>query len=408
MSSTTRRGRAIDLFAGWGGLSLGLEQAGFDISVSADDKPRNAEVHHRNFGYGRSLTLDLTEDRSRDIRRAFGSDDPDVMGIGQNYESIVDAVVGGPPCQGISQAGLKLADDPRNRLMVSFVDHVADLGARYGVMEQVPTLLGERNAGLLDELRELLHRRGYSMVAPRVLRAVDFGVPQRRERVFLLIHRMDQVAPVYPDPTHSVEPDFLLHATPTVADALDGLPDADDHPELYDRHWTPVGHPSPTSRYGMLMRGLLNDADDLSYRRVWDQGMLTCSQLTRHEPESVERFMQVKPGGSEPISRRHRLDPVGTSLTLRAGSDALRGSFTSVVPIHPKGSRVITVREAARLHGIPDSIEMSPVKILAYRQIGNSVIPAMGRAVGREIMRAAGLAPCAPTEVLDHRQAEAA
>lgn len=401
---STRRGTAIDLFAGMGGLSFGFEQAGFDISVSADDKPENARIHHANFGYGRSLRLDLSEDRTREIRKAFGSDDPDVVAIGQG----VDAVIGGPPCQGISQAGLKLEDDPRNRLMVSFVDHVASLGARYGVMEQVPTLLGEKNAPLLDELREHLRVRGYSLVEPRTLRAVDFGVPQRRERVFLLIHRMDQVAPSYPEPTHSVDPDFLLHRTPTVADALDGLPDADMFPELWDRHWAYADHPAPTSRYGMSMRGLLNDSEDLSYRRIWDTRLLTCSQLTRHEIDSIERFMAVKPGGSEPTSRRHRLDPEGTSLTLRAGSDALRGSFTSVVPIHPKGTRVITVREAARLHGFGDYVELSPVKIQGYRQIGNSVIPAMGRAVGRQVMKAAGLAPAAPTEVLQRELSAAA
>jgi DNA (cytosine-5)-methyltransferase 1 len=158
----------------------------------------------------------------------------------------------------------------------------------------------------------------------------------------------------------------------------------------------------------MSMLGLLNDADDLSYRRLWDAGVMTCSQLTRHEPDSVSRFLAVRPGGSEPISRRHRLDPDGTSLTLRAGSDALRGSFTSVVPIHPKGTRVITVREAARLHGFGDHVQLSPVKIRGYRQIGNSVIPAMGRAVGRSIMQAAGLSPSAPTEVLDTRERIAA
>lgn len=400
---STRRGRAIDLFAGWGGLSLGLEQAGFDISVSADDKPENAQIHHRNFGYGQSLQLDLNDDQTKRLKRAMFGEDPDIMAIGQS----VDAVCGGPPCQGISEIGLKLEDDPRNRLMVSFVNHVASLNARYGVMEQVPALLNPKNERLLDELRETLHVRGYNLVDPQTLKATDFGVPQRRERVFLLIHRNDQPAPSYPGITHSTEADFLLHQTPTVADALDGLPDADQFPELFEQHWVDVMHPAPTSRYGQIMRGLANDADDLSYRRAWNPGRLTCSQLTRHEADSIERFKMVKPGGSEPISRRHRLDPNGTSLTLRAGSDAKHGSFTSVVPIHPKGTRVITVREAARLHGIGDMIEMSPVKILAYRQIGNSVIPAMGRAIGAEVMKAAGLAPAAPTEVLDWQDYQA-
>ena len=396
-AASTRRGRAVDQFCGMGGLSFGFEQAGFDIAVSIDDKPGNTAIHHSNFGYGATLTLDLSVDRSREIRRAMGGEEPDVMAVGQQ----VDAVIGGPPCQGISQAGLRLRDDPRNRLMVSFVDHVAALGARYGVMEQVPTLLGGKNERLLDELRGHLRERGYLLVPPRTLRAVDFGVPQRRERVFLLIHREDQAPPEYPQPTHSCEPDFLLHRTPTVADALDGLPDADDHHELWERDWVRVTHPAPLSRYGMAMRALLNDGDDLSYRRRWDPSLLTASQLTRHEPESVERFLAVPPGGSERISRRHRLDPHGTSLTLRAGSDAQRGSFTSVVPIHPKGTRVVTVREAARLHGFPDFIRLSPVKIMGYRQIGNSVVPAMARAVGREIMKAAGLSPAAPVETLE-------
>lgn len=395
----TRRGTCISLFSGAGGLDLGFEGAGFDISVSADDKPENAATHHRNFGYGRALTLDLSEDRTREIRRAFGTDDPDVVALGQG----VDAVIGGPPCQGISIIGNKLADDPRNRLMVSFVDHVAALQARFGVMEQVPSLLSGRNEALLDQLREHLRERGYSLVEPRTLRAVDYGVPQRRERVFLLIHRVDQPAPSYPAPTHADRPDFLLKSTPTVSDALDGLPDADDHPELWERDWVVVGHPSPVTDYGRLMRGLQNDPDDLAYRRVWDQGLLTCSQLTRHEEESIKRFLRVRPGGSEKISRRHRLDPDGTSLTLRAGSDALRGSFTSVVPIHPKGTRVITVREAARLHGIPDSIMLSRTKIIGFRQIGNSVPPPLARAVGHAVRAAAGLSPAAPSEILDHR-----
>lgn len=400
----TRRGTCIDLFAGWGGLSLGLEQAGFDINVSADDKPDNAATHHRNFGYGKSLLLDLSDDRTRELKRAFGSDDPDSVVLGQS----IDAIVGGPPCQGISIIGNKLADDPRNRLMVSFVDHVASLQARYGVMEQVPALLADRNGALLDQLRAHLFERGYRLVAPRVLKAVDFGVPQRRERVFLLIYREDQQAPAYPLPTHSDTPDFLLRPTPTVADAFDGLPDADDYPELWNRHWVRAAFPAPTTRHGRLMRCLENDPDDLSYRRLWDPTILTCSQLTRHEPDSIARFLSTRPGGSEPISRRHRLDLKGTSLTLRAGSDALRGSFTSVVPIHPKGSRVITVREAARLHGIPDCIQPSETKILGFRQIGNSVPPPLAAAVGREVMKAAGLSPAQPSEVLDGREAQAA
>src|SRR3546814_8017138 len=75
------------------------------------------------------------------------------------------------------------------------------------------------------------------MVEPQILRAIDFGVPQRRERVFLLIHRNDRAAPEYPQPTHGEADDFFLHPTPRVRDAFDGLPDADDYDVLWNRYW---------------------------------------------------------------------------------------------------------------------------------------------------------------------------
>lgn len=405
--NATRRGLMVETFAGFGGLSLGLEQAGFDVQVAVDVEPVNTAVHEYLFGYGRSLTLDLHQDQTYAIRAALpGGAEIDAMVMGRDPETIVgkptlDLVAGGPPCQGISAIGRRDPNDPRNRLMDSFVEHGVELGARYLVMEQVPTLLQPQNAEHLDHLREKLHRAGYSMVEPRALRAIDFGVPQRRERVFLLIHRNDQAAPAYPEPTHGDGADFFLKRTPTVADAFDGLADADDHEVLWERDWTEIPPAFPSTWYGRVMMGLENDPEDLSYKRPYRRDVLTCSQRTRHDPESVARFLATPPGGNERISRRHRLDPDGLSLTLRAGSNAEHGSFTAVVPLHPKGSRVVTAREAARLHSIPDWVRLSATKIWAYRQIGNSVPPLLGRAVGRQIAIAAGLSPAAPTEVVD-------
>lgn len=397
--SIKRRGVLVDTFAGFGGLSLGMEQAGFDVQVAADVEPVNAAVHHHNFSYGKSLCIDLHEDQSDAIRRALpGGTDVDALTMGRP----IDAIVGGPPCQGISAIGKKRGDDERNRLMESFIDHGVSLEAKYLVMEQVPALLQKQNEGIIDSIRERLHRAGYAMVDPQVLRAIDFGVPQRRERVFLLIHRGDMPAPSYPLPTHGVDGDMFSKPTPTVSDAFDGLPDCDDYPELWDRDWVEIGATIPTGHYGRLMRGLENDADDLSYRRDWNPGILTCSQRTRHEDKSIERFLATAPGKNEPVSRRHRLDPDGQSLTLRAGSNAEHGSFTAVVPIHTKGTRVITVREGCRLHSLPDWVRLSTSKIAAYRQLGNSVPSRLGQAVGRQIMKALDLAPEAPSDIIPY------
>src|SRR3546814_18498945 len=113
---------------------------------------------------------------------------------------------------------------------------------------------------------------------------------------------------------------------------------------------------SPETRYGRIMACLENDAEDLSYKRPFRRDILTCSQRTVHEPKSIGRFLETAPGGSEPISRRHRLDPDGLSLTLRAGRGADHGPFTAAVPIHPKGTTVITARDAAPPPPIPTAV----------------------------------------------------
>lgn len=396
-ANPTRRGHAVELFSGFGGLSLGLEQAGFDVDIGVDVEPVNTATHEYLFSYGKSLTLNLMESQSKAIRKALpAGQDVDALVMGRTP----DAIIGGPPCVGISSIGKRDPNDPRNKLMNSFIQHGIDLGVGHMLMEMVPTLLQPQNEALLDSIREMLFQAGYSLVDPQVLRAIDFGVPQRRERVFLLIHRNDRAAPEYPAPTHGEADDFFLHPTPRVRDAFDGLPDADDYDVLWNRDWAETGMISPETRYGRIMACLENDAEDLSYKRPFRRDILTCSQRTVHEGKSIDRFLATAPGGNEPISRRHRLNPDGLSLTLRAGSGADHGSFTAVVPIHPKGTRVITAREAARLHSIPDWVQLSKTKIWAYRQIGNSVPPLLGRAVARSIMNAAGLAPAAPVDIV--------
>src|SRR3546814_13187114 len=115
---------------------------------------------------------------------------------------------------------------------------------------------------------------------------------------------------------------------------------------------------SPETRYGRIMACLENDAEDLSYKRPFRRDILTCSQRTVHEPQSIGRFLETAPGGSEPISRRHRLAPDGLSLPMRAGSGADPGSFTAVVPIHPPRPRALTPRAAARRTSIPARVHL--------------------------------------------------
>lgn len=403
--SVSRRGIAVDLFSCAGGLSLGVEQAGFNVALGADDDPVHCAVHKYNFPYGRALATDLSTATGRSLRQAgAGNEDIDIVTLGR-----LDAVFGGPPCQGFSRMGRQDLSDPRNLLVSHFQRLVGELEPRFAVMENVAGLTDQKFAPVLDHLLESFHRIGYNVVTPiRVLNAIDYGVPQSRERVFLLIYRRGERPPSYPEPTHARGGlDLLLNPAVTVGDALSGLPEADLYPALYDVDEVAVSGPwssagMPMSPYALAMRGLSNDPDDLSYRRIWNPSLLTNSGLVRHAAGSVARYAATAPGTQCEGHNLMRLHLDRQAPTLRAGSlarehDGRRHSAqTAARPIHPTRPRVITVREGCRLHSIPDWFRVHGTKMQGFREVGNSVPPRLARAVAHEIRKAAGLNPAQP------------
>lgn len=376
-----RRPIGIDLFAGAGGLSLGFEQAGFDIAAAVEIDPVHCATHEFNFPHTKTICASVVDMTGAEIRRraALGTLD-------------VDVVFGGAPCQGFSMMGKRALDDQRNQLVFHYVRLVSELRPKYCVFENVKGLTLGKHAQFLDELIEALGVAGYSVLLPyRVLNAADFGVPQDRRRLFLIAARSDQPMPTYPSP---------LKQTATVWDAIGDLPDADQFPELKgcDSVITPQWRSS--SIYAQRLRGLAPDESDFSYRRTFDATLLTASLQTEHTPLSKQRFLATQQGDTEPISRFKKLHPDGLCNTLRAGTDSARGAFTSPRPIHPFLPRVITVREAARLHSYPDWFRFHTTKWHGFRQIGNSVPPQLGRAVASQIIMALDVKAYKPQAVL--------
>ena len=155
------------------------------------------------------------------------------------------------------------------------------------------------------------------------------------------------------------------------------------------------------STYAGYLRGKGEDPTDFGYRRKFDPSLLTSSLLTEHTPLSRSRFAATAPDDVEPISRFKKLAVDGLCNTLRAGTASDRGAFTSPRPIHPTAARVITVREAARLHSYPDWFRFHATKWHGFRQIGNSVPPMLARAVGAQFMKALGKQPEKPVELLN-------
>ena len=184
----------IDLFAGAGGLSLGFEQAGFDVAAAVEIDPVHCAVHEYNFPKTAVIPHPIETLSGKDIAQAAG--------IGGRR---VDCVFGGAPCQGFSLIGHRVLDDPRNRLVREFVRIVAELDARTFVFENVKGLTVGRHRAFLDELVEEFSEVGYDVRVPwRVLNAGNFAVPQHRERLILLGAQKGEALPDYPTPKTNI------------------------------------------------------------------------------------------------------------------------------------------------------------------------------------------------------------
>ncbi len=370
----------IDLFAGAGGLSLGFEQAGFSIAAAIEIDPIHCATHQYNFPDCKTICASVADLCGDEIRALAGLKECDI-----------DVVFGGAPCQGFSLMGKRAMDDPRNQLVFHFVRLVKELQPKYCVFENVKGLTVGKHKQFLDEIIQALGAAGYQVLADyRVLNAADYGVPQDRRRLFLIAARDDQTLPSYPHPVAGV----------TVAQAISDLPNADDFDVLEAADSVALAFPTQ-ALYAQRLRGIIPDPNDFSWPRKFDINLLTSSLRTRHTALSKQRFLQTVPGETEAVSRFHKLALDGVCNTLRAGTDSARGAFTSPRPIHPVHARVITVREAARLHSYPDWFRFHMTKWHGFRQIGNSVPPLLARSVASEIVKMVGFDSLKPKRVLE-------
>jgi DNA (cytosine-5)-methyltransferase 1 len=291
--------------------------------------------------------------------------------------------------------GQRALDDPRNQLVKHFLRLVIEIQPQAFVLENVKGLTVGKHKGFLDEIVKESEAAGYNVELPwQVLNAKNYGVPQDRQRLFLIGVKKGLPLPGYPD---QIDDELRV----TCEDALGDIPDAESFGTLVDADTVKTTRFGDPSSYAAEMRCVSRESWRYGYQRVWDPALLTSSMRTGHTEISRIRFSETEEGTVEPISRFYKLSRKGVSNTLRAGTDSARGAFTSPRPIHYKYNRCITVREMARLHGFPDWFRFHPTKWHGARQIGNAVPPPLARAVGDQILRETlGLEPKMPAEIL--------
>jgi DNA (cytosine-5)-methyltransferase 1 len=381
-----KRPVAIDLFAGCGGMSLGLEAAGFDIAAAVEVDPIHLLIHHFNFPYSASLCQDISQLKSATLLQVIKD---------QGYSTEIDLIAGGPPCQGFSHIGKRQLHDPRNSLVFDYLRMIKDLQPKYFIFENVPGMVSGDYKNFLEELIFEFERIGYRIEQPfKILDASCYGAPQKRKRLILLGSRHDVTQARYPSPTHCDNFDnqtgnLKLKPLTTVGEAIGDL-------ENYQAFiGNDLGIPEKNLDYSGFRESFSFNPKgfyQLCYKRSVKR-VLYGHIGSNHTPRSVKRFQITTPGSIEPISRFFKLTKEGQCNTLRSGTGRDKGAYTAPRPIHYAIPRCITVREAARLHTFPDWFRFHNTIWHGFREIGNAVIPLLSKALGDEVIHAMGLEP---------------
>ncbi len=378
-----RRPVVLDLFSGAGGMSLGFEAAGFDIGASVEIDPIHCAVHEYNFPYTSTICKSILDISAEEIEQKL---------VDKGFSDI-DVIVGGPPCQGFSQIGLRQLGDPRNALVFEYLRLVRQLKPKYFVFENVKGItLGDHRL-FVEELIAEFNKSGYRVITPyKVLNAADYGVAQNRYRFILIGMRNDQSDIEYPEASHrsGKQGQANLFATVHVGswEAIHNLEEFEvflgkDEGIPFDS----INYSDYSEKFSYI------PASDFSlcHERSAAKQVIYGHIGARHTDESRRRFLETSCGETEAISRFYKLHPNRPSNTLRAGTDSKRGAYTAARPIHYSQPRCISIREGARLHSFPDWFQFHQTIWHGFRQLGNSVAPLFAKELGSQLMKGLGV-----------------
>lgn len=368
----SNRPLAIDLFAGCGGMSLGLEAAGFDIAASVEIDPIHSLIHHYNFPYGATICKDISQLSREELLKAVRD---------KGFNNQIDLIAGGSPCQGFSGMGKRQLEDPRNQLIFEYLRIVSEVKPKYFIFENVPGLATAKYQYLLKELIDKFNYFGYSVVQPiQILDASIYGAPQKRKRLIILGYRHDLPPLQYPTVANSK--DNNSWAFKSVRNAISDLSKIPVFiGQDYGVETKLLSYRQSRKSFSTRPKGIYA----LCHKRA--KNNIVWGHLgSNHSQKSMERFAATIPGKKEPISHFYKLAPDGLSNTLRAGTSRARGSHTAPRPIHYQVPRCISIREAARLHTFPDWFQFHRTIWHGFREIGNAVIPLFAKHLGSEII----------------------
>tara|TARA_Y100000590_G_scaffold349673_1_gene401256 strand:+ start:1044 stop:2129 length:1086 start_codon:yes stop_codon:yes gene_type:complete len=338
--------KVVDLFAGVGGLSYGFyKNKNFEIVAANEILPDMAKAYELNHKNVKVYNKDIKDFSLDDLNKDFNINRGDI-----------DLVIGGPPCQAYSTVGKRLLDDPRGQLFQEYFRILKELNPKVFVFENVKGLLSMDKGRLLYHIISLFESLGYS-VKYKVLNAADYGVPQIRERVIIVGHKLNSDFE-YPEKKFKSSLEYL-----TLEDAIGDLPF--------------IGVDSSSDSYS---KPALNNYQ-LQLRSTSDR--FTDHSSPKNNQKLVE-LMKALPDGGTPLDISEDLRPRSgfkntySKLWWKKPSTTITRNLSTPSSsrcIHPKANRPLTTREGARIQSFPDDYVFYGSRSSKNLQIGNAVPP---------------------------------
>lgn len=333
--------KIIDLFCGIGGLSLGFEQAGFEICAAVDMWADAVKTYNHNRKEKVAKVISVEDFNEKELSSIIATEK-------------ITGIIGGPPCQGFSTVGKREIDDPRNKMYLEFYKAVKLVNPDFFVIENVKGMLTLNKGAFVKDLLKRFGEDGLGYtISYQLLNAADYGIPQNRYRVFYVGIKNKKF--VFPEPF-----DYKLTAKDGISD-LEGATQ-----EKYGSE--------PQNDFQRAMRGNIKKPLNQDY--------------TTHTEKTISIISQVPDGGNirdlpEEIWHVRKYNKAFERMGTFKPSNTIDTGHRNY--FHYSEPRIPTVRESARIQSFPDSFEILGTRGSQYKQVGNAVPPMLSKIIAERI-----------------------
>lgn len=331
-----------DFFSGAGGFHLGFSRAGFRTLFALDFDSSIKSTHEKNYKNVPFLHKKIEDTEPQEIREIVGNNE-------------IDVFLGGPPCQGFSTMGYRDPGDPRNSLFMNYLQFVKHFQPKFVVMENVRGLINLKGRDMISEIKSEFRKCGYENIDFKVLNAANYGIPQLRQRVFIIANNIKM--PVkFPEPDHFKKPKIGQRGYKTVGEFIGDLTNIKEFPN----HIIMKHNETVTKRMKYIPEGGKLKEHKLPYELKFGSRKDFKNKIVKNFSHVYKRLSRKKP-----------------ATTMVPGHNAF--------PVHPTLNRTLTPREAARIQTFPDEVTFCGTRQEQCIQVGNAVPPLLAEKVAKVI-----------------------